>query len=54
MPAGFATNWSAMSFPGSEPIAELTAPELLAVVRRIEERGALKMAHDTLQICGRV
>ncbi len=39
---------------GSEPIAELKAPELLAVVRRIEERGTLKMAHDTLQICGRV
>ena len=39
---------------GSEPIAELTTPDLLAVVRRIEERGTLKMAHDTLQICGRV
>ncbi len=39
---------------GSHPIAELTAPDLLAVVRRIEERGTLKMAHDTLQICGRV
>ena len=39
---------------GPEPIAELKAPELLAVVRRIEERGALRMAHGTLQICGRV
>ena len=39
---------------GSDPIAEIQAPELLAVVRRIEERGTLKMAHDTLQICGRV
>ncbi len=39
---------------GSESIAELTAPELLAVLRRIEERGALRMAHGTLQICGRV
>ncbi len=29
---------------GSEPIAELKAPELLAVVRRIEERGTLKIA----------
>ena len=39
---------------GAEPIAALKAPELLAVVRRIEERGALRMAHSTLQICGRV
>ena len=39
---------------GAQPIAELTAPDLLAVVRRIEERGALKMAHRTLQICGRM
>ena len=50
----FAANWNEMSFPGSEPVAELTAPDLLAVVRRIEERGTLKMSHDTLQICGRV
>ena len=33
---------------GAQPIAELTAPDLLAVLRRIEERGALKMAHGTL------
>ena len=39
---------------GARPIADLTAPDLLAVVRRIEERGLLNMAHGNLQMCGRV
>ena len=39
---------------GSKPIASITAPELLAVLRRIEERGALESAHRVLQICGQV
>ena len=39
---------------GARPIADITAPDLLAVVRRIEERGLLNMAHGTLQMCGRV
>ena len=39
---------------GGRPIAELKAPELLAVVRRIEERGALETAHRALQNCGQV
>ena len=39
---------------GSKPVAELAAPELLAVVRRVEERGHLPMAHKILQTCGRV
>ena len=39
---------------GAKPIAGLKAPELLAALRRIEERGALQTAHGTLQICGRV
>ena len=39
---------------GSKPVAELTARELLAVVRRVEERGHLPMAHSILQTCGRV
>jgi integrase len=30
---------------GHRPIAEITAPELLAVLRRIESRGALETAH---------
>jgi len=34
---------------GARPIAEITAPELLAAVRRIEERGALETAHRALQ-----
>ena len=39
---------------GGRPIAEITAPELLAVVRRIEERGALETAHRALGTCGQV
>ena len=33
---------------GGRPIAELTAPELLAVLRRFEERGVLETAHRAL------
>jgi integrase len=39
---------------GNEPITELTAPKLLSVVQRIEERGALETAHRTLGTCGKV
>lgn len=39
---------------GSKPIRELTAPELLATLRRIESRGALETAHRALQNCGQV
>ncbi len=39
---------------GGKPIAEVTAPELLAVVRRIENRGALETAHRALANCGQV
>src|SRR5687768_187394 len=39
---------------GSKPIAELAAPELLAAVRRIENRGALETAHRALGNCGQV
>ena len=39
---------------GAKPVAELTAPELLAALCRIEERGHLDMAQRTLQVCGRV
>ena len=44
------------TFPwiGGRPIADITAPELLAVVRRIEERGALETAHRALSNCGQV
>ena len=37
---------------GGRPIANVTAPELLAVVRRIENRGALETAHRALGNCG--
>lgn len=39
---------------GARPIAEITAPELLAVLRRIEARGALDTAHRAHQNCGQV
>lgn len=39
---------------GSRPIAEVTAPELLAAIRRIEDRGALETAHRALANCGQV
>ena len=39
---------------GSRPIAEITAPELLSVLRVIEKRGALDIAHRALQTCGQI
>ncbi|MBK6660056.1 MAG: integrase arm-type DNA-binding domain-containing protein [Proteobacteria bacterium] len=39
---------------GSRPIVDITAPELLAVMRRIEERDALETAHRALGNCGQV
>lgn len=39
---------------GGKPIADFTAPELLAAGRRIESRGALETAHRALQNCGQV
>lgn len=39
---------------GGRPVAEITAPKLLAVVRRIENRGALETAHRALGNCGQV
>lgn len=45
-----------MVFPwiGSRPIADIDAPEMLALLRRIEERGAHETAHRTKQRCGQV
>ena len=44
------------AFPwiGSRNIAEITAPQLLTVLRRIEHRGAVETAHRILQVCGQV
>ncbi|MCP5421253.1 MAG: integrase arm-type DNA-binding domain-containing protein [Gammaproteobacteria bacterium] len=39
---------------GGRPIAEITAPELLTAIRRIESRGALETAHRALGNCGQV
>ncbi len=39
---------------GSQPINDLAAPELLAVLHRIESRGALETAHRVHQNCGKV
>lgn len=39
---------------GGKPVATVTASQLLSVVRRVEERGALETAHRVLQNCGQV
>ncbi|MGB9151887.1 MAG: integrase arm-type DNA-binding domain-containing protein [Alphaproteobacteria bacterium] len=39
---------------GKCPIAEINSPELLAVLRRMEVRGATHTAHKVLQTCGQV
>jgi integrase len=66
--AKFSANWAdthsekiirrleADIFPwlGSRPVGQITAPELLTCVRRIEGRGALDTAHRALQNCGQI
>jgi integrase len=39
---------------GSRPIVAIEAPELLAVLRRITERGAIETAHRAKDACGQV
>jgi integrase len=39
---------------GSRPIKDITAPDVLSVVRLIEGRGALDLANRALQYCGQV
>jgi len=39
---------------GSLPIATITAPVLLTLLRRIEDRGALETVHRAHQNCGQV
>lgn len=39
---------------GPRPIAEITPPEFLATVRRIESRGALDTAHRVLNSCSQI
>ena len=39
---------------GDRPVKTITAPELLAALRRIEAKGALETAHRVKQVCGQV
>ena len=39
---------------GKKPINSITPPQILEVIRRIEERGVLETAHRTLATCGQV
>lgn len=39
---------------GRRPISEITPPELLAVMRRIEDRGVLETAHRAMQNCSQI
>jgi len=39
---------------GARPIREIAPPELLAVIRRIESRGAVETARRDLQKCGEI
>ena len=39
---------------GGRPIAEITSRELLAVLRKVESRGAIETAHRTKQNCSQV
>lgn len=41
-------------FIGKRPIAQISAPDLLAVLRKVEERGALDTAHRILQDTSRI
>ena len=37
---------------GNRPVSDISAPELLSVLRKIEARGAVEMAHRTKRIAG--
>jgi hypothetical protein len=39
---------------GTRPIAQIEAPELLAVLKRLEKRGVRDTAHRVRAVCGRV
>ena len=39
---------------GGKPVAAVTPSQLLAVVRRVEQRGALEPAHRALRNCGQI
>ena len=39
---------------GSKPVGEITAPDLLTTLRRMEGRGAIETAHRAQQNCGQI
>ena len=39
---------------GHRPIRDISAPELLDALRRVEKRGAHEMTHRALQMCGQI
>lgn len=39
---------------GKRPIAEITAPDLLVALKRVEKRGAIETAHRILQSCNKI
>ena len=41
-------------FLGEHPVKSISSPELLAVLQKIEDRGAIETAHRVKQICGQV
>jgi len=44
------------AFPwlGSRPIADITSPEVLKILRRVEDRGAIESAHRVRNYCGQI
>ena len=43
-----------ISYIGKRPIKTITAPELLAILRKVESRGSVETAHRLRSLCGRV
>lgn len=39
---------------GSRPITDIKAPDLLTMIRKVEDRGAVETARRILQVCGQV
>lgn len=39
---------------GSRPIADISAPDFLSCLRRVESRGAVESSHRILQNCGQI
>lgn len=50
------TLFERLAFPwiGDRPVASITAPDLLTVLRRVESRGRIETAQRLKQLCGRV